>query len=240
MIEAVLFDLDDTLHDDTLAFHSAAERVANEVAAERSIDPRALYAAYIAEAEAFWKSLSPDAFGSPLAGLRARMWATALRSVGIDDVALAEQCGAAYNDYRRQYLRLWPGALELLVSLRARGCKLGLITNGMAETHREKIVLLELEGAFDEIFIADEVGMVKPDPRLFQLAARRLGVPPERCAMVGDRYERDVRGAHDAGMFTVWMNVRHETVPANAPAPGAIVTTIGEVEAALRLAPKKA
>jgi putative hydrolase of the HAD superfamily len=110
----------------------------------------------------------------------------------------------------------------------------------MAETHREKIVLLELEDAFDEIFIADEVGMVKPDPRLFRLAAQRLGVAPERCAMVGDRYERDVRGAHDAGMFTVWMNVRNESVPPNAPAPGAIVATIGDVEAVLPLASKPA
>ena len=164
------------------------------------------------------------------------MWLAALRSVGLDDLAVAERCGAAYNDYRRVNLKLWPGALELLESLRRRGCKLAMITNGLAETHREKIALLQLEDAFDEIFIADEVKLVKPDVRLFRLAAERLGVAPERCAMVGDRYDRDIRGAHEAGMFTVWMNVRAESVPPDAPAPDAIVATISEVEAALPLA----
>jgi putative hydrolase of the HAD superfamily len=236
VIEAVLFDLDDTLHDDTLAYRSAAERVANEIAAEHGLDARSLFGAYVAEAEAFWKTLSPAVFDSTLVGLRARMWLTALRSVGLDDLAVAERCGAAYNDYRRGNLKLWPGAIELLESLRERGCKLAMITNGMAETHREKIALLQLEDAFDEIFIADEVKLVKPDVRLFRLAAERLGVSPERCAMVGDRYDRDIRGAHEAGMFTVWMNVRAESVPPGAPAPDAIVTSIGEVEAALPLA----
>jgi len=226
-IEAVLFDLDDTLHDDTLVYHRAARRIAEDVASARGVDAAALFDAYIAQAEAFWQNLSPAVFDVPLAGLRARMWQAALLAVGIEDAYLAERCGTAYNDYRRQYLQLWPGALELLVSL---------ITNGMAETHRDKIALLRLEDAFDEIFIADEVGMVKPDVRLFRLAAERLGVAPERCAMVGDRYERDITGAHDAGMFTVWMNVRDERVPAGGRKPDATVTSIGEVEAALRAA----
>jgi putative hydrolase of the HAD superfamily len=236
VIEAVLFDLDDTLHDDTQTYQRAAEGVANEIAAERGVDGARLFAAYVAESEAFWKTLTVAVFDEPLVGLRARMWANALRSVGIDDPELAARCGAAYNDYRRRYLQLWPGALELLHSLRERGCKLAMITNGMAETHREKIALLQLEDAFDEIFIADEVGLIKPDVRLFRLAADRLGIAPERCAMVGDRYDRDIRGAHDAGMFTVWMNVRDEAVPPGAPEPDAIVARIGDVEAALPIA----
>jgi len=120
-----------------------------------------------------------------------------------------------------------------VASLRTRGLRLALVTNGFAETHREKIVLLQLEDAFDEVFIADEVGMLKPDPRLFALACERLGVLPAAAAMVGDRYERDIRGAHDVGLFTVWLNVRDETVPSGAPRPDAIVTAIADVERVL-------
>ena len=150
-----------------------------------------------------------------------------------DDRARAELCGVEYNVARKEVLELWPGALDLLRALRERGLKLALVTNGLAETHREKIAILQLDDAFDEIFIADEVGMIKPDPRLFRLAAERLGVAPEACAMVGDRFERDVRGGHATGMFTVWMNVRDERVPAGGPQPDAIVTDVREVEAAL-------
>jgi putative hydrolase of the HAD superfamily len=228
-----LFDLDDTLHDDTATYRRAAERVAQDVAAERGVDAAVLLAAYIAQAESFWKNLTADNLNTPLVGVRAAMWRAALGAAGIDDAALAERCGVAYNRYRKDHLQIWPGALELLASLRARGLKLALVTNGFAETHREKIVLLQLEDAFDEVFIADEVGMLKPDPRLFALACERLGVAPVAAAMVGDRYERDIRGAHDVGLFTVWLNVRDETVPSGAPQPDAIVTTIGEVEAVL-------
>jgi len=59
-LQAVLFDLDDTLHDDTLAFTSAADDVAREVAAEYGIDALALKAAYVAEAEGFWKRLTAE------------------------------------------------------------------------------------------------------------------------------------------------------------------------------------
>jgi putative hydrolase of the HAD superfamily len=235
-LEAVLFDLDDTLHDDSLAYRRAADAVANDVAAERGISAPELVTAYVTIADRFWQTLSPSSFEKPLVALRVSMWRAALASVGIDDERLAELCGSEYNRYRRGYLELWPGALELLGRLRARGLKLAMITNGMAETHRDKIAVLNLESAFDEIFIADEVGMVKPDVRLFHLAAERLGVAPEACAMVGDRLDRDVRGARDAGMYAVWMNVRNETVPPDGPQPHATIFSVADVEGALPLA----
>lgn len=234
-LQAVLFDLDDTLHDDTLTYRRAAQSVAEAVGLERGIEPDALLEAYVTQADAFWQGLDPKSFGAPLAGLRGRMWASALAHVGLDDPALAESSARAYDRARREHLVLWPGALELLVRLRGRGCKLAMITNGFAETHREKIELLALEEAFDEILIADEVGFIKPDPRIFRLAAERLGVPPEACAMVGDRFERDIAGAAAVGMYTVWMNVRNELVPEGAAPADAVVTNVGDVERALRL-----
>jgi putative hydrolase of the HAD superfamily len=234
-LQAVLFDLDDTLHDDTHTYRRAAELVAEDLAAERGIDARALFEAYVAESDRFWKTLSSEMLGLSLTGLRVTMWGAALRAVGIDDAALAERSAVLYNEHRRGLLKLWPGVLELLAGLRARGCRIGLLTNGFAETHREKLVLLQLEDAFDEVFIADEVGMVKPDPRLFRYACDKLGAAPEASAMVGDRFDRDIRGAHAVGLYTVWMNVRDEAVPPEGPQPDAIVHTVAEIEGALPL-----
>ncbi|GAC1300664.1 MAG: hypothetical protein NVSMB19_07560 [Vulcanimicrobiaceae bacterium] len=236
-LEAVIFDLDDTLHDDTATFHRAAHRVADDVARECGIAPGALLAAYVAQAERFWSALDATTLGTPLADMRARMWHAALEGCGIADRALAGRCGIAYNAYRRELLELWPGARELLAGLRAGGYKVALITNGFSETHRDKIAVLGLSDAFDEIFIADEVGMVKPDARLFLLAAERLGVAPAACAMVGDRFDRDVRGGASVGMFTVWMNVRGEALPGDLRAD-AVVSDLAGVEGALPLARK--
>jgi len=232
-LEAVLFDLDDTLHDDTHAFTSAAEEVAREIALERGVDAFALKRAYVAEAEGFWHRLSAEQLRNRLSGLREAMWSSALERVGIADPDLAQRSAANYNEYRKKYFSVFPGAVELLRALRERGWKLGILTNGFSETHREKIKLLQIGEYFDAIFIADEVGMIKPDPLLFAHACTTLGSAPARSAMVGDRYERDVRGALEAGLYAIWLNVRNESLPAGVPPPDATCATIGDVLAAL-------
>ena len=225
----MLFDLDDTLHDDTYAYHSAAEEVARELAAEHGIDAPALKDAYVAEAEGFWHRLSADDLKVKLSRVRAAMWQNALQSVGVDDAALAQRSAERYNAYRVKYYTLFPGAVELLRALRERGMRLGIVTNGLSETHREKIALLQLGEYFDAIFLSDEVGMVKPDPLLFAHACRVLGGAPAAAAMVGDRYDRDIRGAATAGLFTIWFNVRSEDLPPDAPPPNATCTSIAEI-----------
>jgi putative hydrolase of the HAD superfamily len=232
-LRAVLFDLDDTLHDDTHAFTTAAEEVAAEVAAEHGIDALALKRAYIAEAEGFWHRLTANELRTKLSQLRAVLWRNALRSVGLDDAHLAERSAVNYNIYRKRYFALFPGALDLLRQLKDAGMKLGLVTNGVSETHREKIALLQIAEYFDAIFLADEVGMVKPDPLLFAHACTKLRTAPSESAMVGDRYERDIAGALEAGLFTIWVNVRNERVPKDARPPHAIVSNITEVESHL-------
>lgn len=225
-IETVLFDLDDTLHDDTLAYKSAAEEVAREVQAAHGIDALALKAAYIAQAEGFWTRLSAEQLDLKMSAIRADLWSNALREVGLENDRLTFRSAANYHLYRSKYWRLFPGALELLRELKARGLKLGLLTNGFSETHREKIAVLQIGELFDAIFIADEVGMLKPDPLLFAHACSKLQSSPRVSAMVGDRYERDIRGAIEAGLFTVWMNVHDCALPPAARPPDATVATI--------------
>lgn len=228
-IDCVLFDLDDTLHDDTLAYKSAAERVAREVAAEHGVDALALKAAYVAEAEGFWKRLSSRQLRTRLASVRTSLWASALGRVGLHDPLLAHSSADRYNRYRTEYLALFDGVPQLLRALRERGVRLGLLTNGFSETHREKIAVLRVGEYFDAIFIADEVGMLKPDPLLFAHACTKLERPPASSAMVGDRYERDIAGAAQAGLATIWLNARAEVLPPDAAAPDATVRTFGEV-----------
>ncbi len=235
-IDTVLFDLDDTLHDDTSAYQDAARMVAAEVARDRDIDPAALLGAYIAEAQSFWKKLSVEHLTTGITDTRAQLWADALHAVGIDDVPLAQHCAAAYTRCRAEVLELSPGALECIEALRAHGCKLGIVTNGFAETHHEKIARLGLTPLFDALFIADEMGMVKPDPAVFRHACEVLGSVPERTAMVGDRYDRDIAGAKRSGLFTVLIDVHAIPIPDGAPLPDAVVATIADVLAVLPLA----
>jgi len=232
VIRGLVFDLDDTLCDDTASYHAAALDVARAFAREHACDPEALKEAYVREADGFWQRLSHAELGKNIGSLRERMWEAALADVGIAQPGAARRAAEHYNRARNGNLALFPRVEESLRRWR-EGYRLALLTNGFSETHREKIALLEIEPYFDAILIADEVGMVKPDPRVFLHACERLQTEPAATAMVGDRYERDIAGAIEAGLRTVWVNVRNEPLPLEATPPDAIVTAIGELDAVL-------
>lgn len=229
-IDTVLFDLDDTLLDDSAAYKGAARRVAAEVAAERGIDAERLFTAYVAEANGFWKKLSQEHLTQPIHDARVQLWSDALVTSGVPlDVALAQTCSEHYTRYRAESLELFPGALELIAALRTRGCKLAIVTNGFAATHDEKIDRVGLREHVDAVFLADTMGMVKPDPEIFRLACRTLGSEPARTAMVGDRYDRDIIGAAEVGLFTVLIDVHAIPLPDGARLPDAVVSSVAGV-----------
>jgi HAD superfamily hydrolase (TIGR01549 family) len=228
-IDTVLFDLDDTLHDDTAAYQTAVRDVADTLSRSHGIDAAVVFDAYCAESQRFWKELERDHLGTSIVDARERMWRTALAAVGLDDAALVQQCADDYLRRRAEVLELFPGALDLVHALKARGCKLGIVTNGFAATHHDKIARLGLTPHFDALFIADEMGMVKPDPDVFRHAMEVLDSVPERTAMVGDRYDRDIIGAHALGIFTVLIDVHAAAIPADGPQPDAIVATVADV-----------
>ena len=231
-LAAVVFDLDDTLHNDTHAYQSAACDVAEAIAAAHGVSAAALFEAYIDHTSQYWRGLSAEHLNTPIADSRYELWSSALHSVGIDDEATVREAVQRYGERRRAYYTPFPGTLGLLDTLRARGLKLGLITNGFAETHYEKLELLGMAASFDAVLCADEVGMVKPDPKIFLHACELLGVEPSRAAMVGDRYFRDIVGARNAGLFTIYIDVHSEPIPPDE-APDVRVKGIQEVLAVL-------
>jgi HAD superfamily hydrolase (TIGR01509 family) len=93
----------------------------------------------------------------------------------------------------------------LLESLRARGLKLGLVSNAfdpgwLLHCDLEQMGLAE---RLDVAVFSSEVGLRKPHPAIFERALEALGVRPEDALFVGDRLYEDVRGAGELGMTTV-------------------------------------
>lgn len=72
---------------------------------------------------------------------------------------------------------------------------------------------------FDEVVVSADVGMAKPDPRIYELAARRLGLPPSACVFIDD-LERNVRAAREAGMHGVHFVVNRDNLEEQLAALG--------------------
>ena len=101
-------------------------------------------------------------------------------------------------------VKLLPRAREVLEFCAAR-VPLALITNGPEDMQRAGIHNVGIAPYFKTLVIsgAADVGVRKPNPRIFHLACERLGVAPEHALMVGDHAEADIRGARGVGMRTV-------------------------------------
>jgi putative hydrolase of the HAD superfamily len=114
---------------------------------------------------------------------------------------------------------LIPGADEMVREIKRRGYPLGLVADGPSGTFRNILGQHGLFDLFDVHAISEEVGVEKPDPAMFQTALHALGIQPEdygRVVMVGNHLAKDIRGANELGLISVWLDwaPRRPKIPA--------------------------
>jgi putative hydrolase of the HAD superfamily len=133
-------------------------------------------------------------------------------------VAIAQQW---YQQNRFYGLNLFEGAKEVLVSVRRAvpGRRIGMITNGPAETQSTKIELLGLRPFFDFIIVSGEFGHAKPDRVIFEEAMNLGDASPDEAVFIGDSPEHDMAGAQNAGILAIWMNTSGRTWEPSLPPP---------------------
>lgn len=97
------------------------------------------------------------------------------------------------------------GALPLLEYLHGK-VKIAVVTNNITAGQIEKLHHLQLTHLIDELVVSDEVGFIKPDPRIFEVALQRVGCAARDVVMIGDAWKTDVLGATRAGIRAIWLN----------------------------------
>ena len=105
--------------------------------------------------------------------------------------------------YKSTTLR--PETIEVLQTLKKRNYKLGLLSNGDSFSQHNQIRKVGLEDLFDEVIVSGDLGIDKPDRKIFDIMTERLGVKNEECMMVGDVFSSDILGARNAGILPVWI-----------------------------------
>jgi REG-2-like HAD superfamily hydrolase len=102
---------------------------------------------------------------------------------------------------------VFPEVPGVLAALRDRGLRLGVVSNWDPRLP-DLLESLGLAQSFDAIVYSSEVGVEKPDPRIFRSALDRLGVPPEAALHVGDGKVEDAEGAAAAGLHALLLDRR--------------------------------
>lgn len=164
--------------------------------------------------------------------LRAIDWiaaAAADHDLALSDGALIE----AVHHYARPLrdgVSAMPGAAAALAELRARGVRVGLISNTIwpGDLHREDLATLGL-WQFIEYAVFQVISVSGNQTRVFFLhVLERLGVNPADAVFVGDSPKEDIRGAQQAGMRAIWVRSPEFPLPPDIH-PEAIIENPGEV-----------
>jgi len=239
-VRAVIFDLDETLIEEETSNDASALAAGAIAFARHGVDPAILLGSLrkhsrelflagpmidycrdigISTREALWGSFTGT--DSSLVKLRRwiptyrlRSWMAALSDLDIDDPALAAEIAEVFVTDRSRRHVVFAETENVLNELK-KDFRLAMLTNGAPDIQGAKIDGSNLASFFETVIISGDYGFGKPDRRIFQLVLQRLKVAPHDAVMIGDSLNRDIAGARDAGIRTIWIN-RHNRTLADA------------------------
>lgn len=176
----VIFDLDDTLYSEKQYVKSGYKAVA-KLLGDESLTNR------------LWEYFEN---GKPAID-------ELLNELGCSDKK--DECLEAYREQMPE-ITLYDGVVDLILELKNKGIKAGIITDGRVSGQKKKLQALGLDKMVDDIIITDELGGVqfrKPCDIAFRIMQHRWGIPFEQLVYVGDNAEKDFQAPKQLGMRTL-------------------------------------
>jgi len=234
-VEAITFDFFDTLVSHAGGFGGRGRRVMEYLESHGiGSDPwehQVLYDVF----ESHAREYSPTFLPEDEDRYHARMAERLFRRLKVKEAeALAPAHGAeVWRRIGPASLEVFPDVRPTLERLREEGYRLAVVSNWQCGLGHFCIEL-GLGDLFRTTVVSAEVGVEKPDPRIFERACHELGTEPRRVLHVGDSAEEDVGGARAAGLRSVLISRSRATAPPDT----ACVRTLEELSALVGPAPR--
>ena len=228
-----LFDIDDTLFDRRRAQEIILDGIASGMGRVfAGLDRRVLLEAFSESDRISSRMLDEN---PSLADARAQRWRVFLRLVGRDEKLSVE--------VNARYMHLYPRTVvpvrgeRRVVRGLSKKYRLGVVSNGFRDIQYRKLKSLGIFEYFACVVLSDEIGIRKPDKRIFFKALDQLGASPGECLYIGDSYEYDILGAAGAGIKGCWLNPGGNGIPAGSPRPYLMIRKLTDLLSVLRAQP---
>jgi len=197
-----LFDLDQTLLD----FHASEYKALGIVLRENGLPfSEAIYQHFKAYNQSLWLELEKGTISRT--ELFIKRFQDVFRLCGRDSEMPDP---LAVND---RFIRtmsvngvLMDGALEFVKKVKTGipGARIYIASNGATVNAKGRIASTGLNRYIDGIFVSEDMGVAKPDPRFFDICLQQIGEPRASCIMIGDSLTSDMLGAKNASLASVW------------------------------------
>jgi putative hydrolase of the HAD superfamily len=198
-LEAIFFDLDDTLFSTSeFADHARRASVDAMIATGLRMEPEELLVE-LAEVVAEFSSNYDHHFDQLLRRVPRRYYK------GVNPAFIVSAGIIAYHETKSRELHPFPDALEFLTALAKTEIIRGIITSGLTIKQAEKILRLGIYDLLSHkaLFISDQIGINKPNVKLYKRACSDLNLKPSQCIYIGDRAPRDIDPPKSIGMTAI-------------------------------------
>jgi putative hydrolase of the HAD superfamily len=230
LIEIVFFDAGETLLHPHPSFHDLFSEVCRKHGVE--VDPEVVrvtqerLAPHLIELAEESGVTNPSLSAEDSRVFWTYLYERLLAELGLPDDGLSRSLFDVFSSSASY--KLFDDVLPVMDELRSSGYRLGLISN-FERWLEEMLVELEVGHLFETTVISGVVGIEKPDPEIYRIAAKRAGIAPGNAAHVGDSYANDVRPAEEIGMKTVML----DRVGRYGHVKGATIASLHELPAVL-------
>ncbi len=222
----IFFDLDHTLWDTDRNAEESLEEIYHELKLQdKGIGAfEDFHERYRSHNERLWGLYAENKVGKE--AVRVHRFLHTLQEFDVHDHEVAHSIADRFLERTPFKKHLIEGALNLLEQLQG-DFHLSIITNGFKDAQYTKMKVSGLDKYFKNIFISEEVGVHKPDPKIFHHAMKASGAgSAETCMMIGDSFQTDVFGALQSGITPVHFNPGKQTV---SEAPVITIRKLSEI-----------
>lgn len=209
----IYFDLDDTLLDHQQAEHHALRDTRRQFNFFSDISEEQLRQTYHTINSRQWRLYSQQKIGRE--ELQRNRFEQTLEALGLDG-SVHQKVGSYYiNAYANHWQ--WVDGARLAFDAIRQKFDVGILTNGFSETQQKKFTQFNLYESARELVISEEVGHLKPHPKVFDHATRLVGHEPEQILYIGDSYASDVVGGTEYGWQVGWFKSNGQTGDRDRP-----------------------
>lgn len=217
MIKAIIFDLDHTLFDRYKTLEKIVDNYFSETVFKSDIDPETAKKEWIYAD----KNFIHLGFGNLLNYLKSK-------DLVKEEVTKENFFPEYISPLFMKIAVPFDFSIPTLKELR-KNYKIGLITNGVHELQAKKLEMLGMGDLFDEVIISDDYGVRKPDTKLFDIMAEKLGIAPGEMLYVGDHPKNDIDASRNAGYIPVWVRTTGTWACTDIEKPELQVDTVAEL-----------
>jgi putative hydrolase of the HAD superfamily len=208
----LFFDLDNTLWDFTTNSRLAME----QTLIQNELLPRlGSFDIYFQQYEQINHSLWKEYHSKKITKqqLITERFSRSMQSFGIIDYDWKE-LNSRYLENMALQTQLFPGTIETLTSLKSKGYKMHIITNGFREVQHSKLINCRLHEFFSKVFISEDIQTTKPHRQIFEHALRSTNAQKKRSIMIGDSWDTDIVGALEFGIDQImFSNNENNEIP---------------------------